>query len=144
MVRVKKTICPNCEGKNKKCKYLLGGRACRVSKKTLAKNDIYDKLLPLLWEQYFNFLDIYNVTMEDVSFFKWLRTRSPKTAQKFYRQKKTRTNKLEEAMLTENEKKELQELDKLCDTQDVKKFLASQSSVTGYKKRKQKRDNEKK
>lgn len=144
MVRVKKTVCPNCQGQNEKCKYLLGGRACRVSKKTLAKNDVYNKLMPMLWEQYFNFLDIYNVSMEDVSFFKWLRMRSPKTAQKFYRQKTKTTKQLEEVMLTEKEKKELQELDKLCNTQDVRKFLASQSSVRGYKERKQKRDNVKK
>lgn len=64
MARKRLSECPNCNGQNKKCKYLETGRKCRagkaigksISQKTLDKRNKNDSLLGDLHTDYLNFM----------------------------------------------------------------------------------------
>lgn len=66
MARPRKKKCPNCEGTNEKCKYLVNGRKCSkgkavgkakgkaVSEKTIKKREEYDSIIGDLHTDYLN------------------------------------------------------------------------------------------
>lgn len=69
------------------------------------------------------FLDIYNITEEDVSFFKWLRLQSPNVAMSYYRQRQTKVKRMGVSVFTEKEKQELKEIDAMVkDAKEVKEL----------------------
>lgn len=69
------------------------------------------------------FLDIYNITEEDVSFFKWLRLQSPNIAMSYYRQRQTKMKRMGVNLFSEKEKKELQDIDAMVkDAKEVKEL----------------------
>lgn len=69
------------------------------------------------------FLDIYNITEEDVSFFKWLRLQSPNVAMSYYRQRQTKIKRMGVHLFSEKEKKEIKEIDAMVkDAREVKEL----------------------
>lgn len=66
MARPRQKKCPNCEGTNEKCKYLVNGRKCSkgkavgeakgkaVSEKTIKKREEYDSIIGDLHTDYLN------------------------------------------------------------------------------------------
>lgn len=77
----------------------------------------------MYFERYLTFLDIYNITEEDVSFFKWLRLQSPNVAMSYYRQRQTKVKRMGVLVFTEKEKQELKEIDAMVkDVREVKEL----------------------
>lgn len=69
------------------------------------------------------FLDIYNITEEDVSFFKWLRLQSPNVAMSYYRQRQTKMKRMGVHLFSEKEKEEIKEIDAMVkDAREVKEL----------------------
>lgn len=69
------------------------------------------------------FLDIYNITEEDVSFFKWLRLQSPNVAMSYYRQRQTKMKRMVVHLFSEKEKEEIKEIDAMVkDAREVKEL----------------------
>ena len=69
------------------------------------------------------FLEIYNITENEVSFFKWLRLQSPNVAMSYYRQRQTKIKRMGVNLFSEKEKKELQDIDAMVkDSKEVKEL----------------------
>lgn len=69
------------------------------------------------------FLEIYNITENEVSFFKWLRLQSPNVAMSYYRQRQTKIKRMGVNLFSEKEKKELQDIDAMVkDAKEVKEL----------------------
>lgn len=76
----------------------------------------------MYFERYLTFLDIYNISEEEVSFFKWLRLQSPNVAMSYYRQRQTKIKRMGVHVLSSEEKKEIKEIDEMV--QDAKEVKA--------------------
>lgn len=76
----------------------------------------------MYFERYLIFLDIYNISEEEVSFFKWLRLQSPNIAMSYYRQRQTKIKRMGVHVLSSEEKKEIKEIDAMV--QDAKEVKA--------------------
>lgn len=69
------------------------------------------------------FLEIYNITENEVSFFKWLRLQSPNIAMSYYRQRQTKIKRMGVNLFSEKEKKEIKEIDEMVkDAKEVKEL----------------------
>lgn len=80
-------------------------------------------MLEVYFDRYLTFLDIYNITEEEVSFFKWLRLQSPNVAMSYYRQRQTKVKRMGVRVFTEKEKKEIKEIDEMVkDGREVKEL----------------------
>lgn len=76
----------------------------------------------MYFERYLTFLDIYNISEEEVSFFKWLRLQSPNIAMSYYRQRQAKIKRMGVHVLSSEEKKEIKEIDAMV--QDAKEVKA--------------------
>jgi hypothetical protein len=79
--------------------------------------------MEIYFDRYLTFLEIYNITENEVSFFKWLRLQSPNVAMSYYRQRQTKIKRMGVNLFSEKEKKELQDIDAMVkDAKEVKEL----------------------
>lgn len=93
----------------------------------------------MYFERYLTFLDIYNISEEEVSFFKWLRLQSPNIAMSYYRQRQTKIKRMGVHVLSSEEKKEIKEIDAMVQYAKEVKALYEKSE----RERKEKNKNRK-
>lgn len=147
MARPKQKQCTNCNGSNPKCHYLESGRKCRVGKAvsqaTKKKIDRREKFLEHYYQVYFTFLDIFNITSEEVGFYKYLRTQNKNLAQYYYRKRQGTVKKIGggKAVFTKQELKEIKEINQMVTSAEEVKRLAEQSEKERKEKLKAQRKN---